>query len=75
MAENKPIRPFSMEYAEAKRNISNAINEAIQLHGVPCYMLEDILLNNLHQVREGAKAERENALIKYNQQLKEAEKE
>ena len=65
----KEIRPFVMEYTEAKNKIVVAVNEAMRVHKIPCFLLESILSDILHQVESGAKAEKEDAATKYEQQL------
>lgn len=68
--KNKKIaRPFSMEYAEAKSKILNAVNEANRINGVPCYLLESIISDILSQVRECAKKEHNEAKLLYERQL------
>jgi hypothetical protein len=71
--KKKPIRPFSLEYADAKSKIIRAINEATQIHGVPFYLLEEILSGVLNQVKECARLEKEKAMREYNKQLQEVE--
>lgn len=71
--KNKPVRPFSLEYEDAKKKIVNAINEATQTHGVPFYMLEEILANIAAQVRENANHERQTAALTYGQKMAEWE--
>ena len=73
MEKTKPERPFSLEHADAKNNIGNAITDAVK-RGVPCYLLEEILSGFLHQVRAGAESERKSAREKYEKQLAEYEK-
>lgn len=70
----KPVRPFSMEYMEAKDKIIKSINEATQIHGVPFYLLEELIADISHQIQANAKAERERAKITYEQQLAEYKK-
>lgn len=67
----KPTRPFSLEYAEAKNKIINAVNEATQKHGVPFYLLEELFAVITRQVEEQARNERERAKANYEQQLAE----
>lgn len=54
-----PERPFAMEYVGAKNKIVNAVNEAIRVNKIPCYLLESVLSDILSQVRESAKKELE----------------
>ena len=71
----KKEKPFSLEYAEAKSKIVNAVNEATQVHGVPFYLLEDLIGNILQEVRNCADNERRNAQASYEKQIAESEKE
>ncbi len=71
--QTKPQRPFSLNFAEAKRDIVSAVNEASRQYGVPSYLLEEILLGVLHQVQNIAIVERENARIAYEKELAEYE--
>lgn len=72
--KEKPIRPFSLDYADAKSKIYKAVNEAVQLHGVPFYLLEDVLADLSRSVKERANLEREKATRDYEQKLAEYEK-
>ena len=65
-------KPFISEYSDAKNKITNAINEAMHVHKVPCFLLESILSDILHQIEHGAKAEKEDATRKYERRLLEA---
>lgn len=71
----KETKPFSLDYAEAKRKVVNAVNEATQVHGVPFYLLEDVLENILCQVKQCAENERRNAQVSYEKQIAESKKE
>ena len=70
---NKPNKPFILGYAEAKNKIISAINDAIQIYGVPCVLLESVLSDALQTIKAGAKDEKANALNTYNEQLAEYE--
>jgi hypothetical protein len=72
-AKSKPQRPFSMEHTEAKTKIINAVNEATEIHGIPFYLLEDMLFGIYLQTKDCARLERENAARIYNKQLQESE--
>ena len=52
--------------------ISAKGNDALHTHKIPCFLLESILSDILHQVEAGARAEKEDAARKYEQQLAEA---
>lgn len=69
-----PQRPFCVDYKNAKNEIFKAINNAIEIHKVPLFLLEGILNEALHQVKEGANAEVESALKSYERQLAEYER-
>lgn len=75
MSKNQPTKPLILELTEAKTKIIKAINEALQVHKIPCSLLELILADNLSQIKEGARIERENAATLYKQQMKEYESE
>ena len=57
MEEQKEKRPLILEIDEAKTEIIQVINNAIQVHGLPCYIVDMILSNISAQVKEGAKNE------------------
>lgn len=61
MEEQKEKRPLILEIDEAKAEIIQVINNAIQVHGLPCYIVDMILSNISAQVKEGAKNELEMA--------------
>lgn len=68
---NTPIKPFCIEYEEARTEIFNAISEVSKAHNVPFYLLEGIVESVLVQVREAKRSEMEMAQRTYEQQLKE----
>lgn len=55
MEENK--KPFILEMDEAKFEIIQVINNAIQVHKLPCYIVDMILSEISTQIKEGAKQE------------------
>ena len=57
MEENKIQKPFILEMEEAKQEIIQSINNAIQVHGVPFTIVDMILSEVGSQVKEGAKQE------------------
>ncbi len=72
--ENKQIeKPFTLEYANAKNKIVNAVNEAMHVNKIPCFLLESIISDILHQVEAGANEERGSAKAAYEKQLAEKE--
>jgi hypothetical protein len=66
---NKPNKPFCLDYEEASVEIFNAISQSSQAHNIPFYLLENIILNVLTQIREGKRNELEMARQSYEQQL------
>ena len=74
ISKTEPIRPFCFEYADAKAEVFAAVNGAMQKHNVPLFLMENILSEALHQVREGAKAEIQNATDSYQKQMDEFNK-
>lgn len=57
MEENKIQKPFVLEIDEAKSEIIQVINNAIQVHKLPCCILDMILSEIGAQIKEGAKQE------------------
>lgn len=57
MEENKIQKPFILEMDEAKIEIIQAINNAIQVHKLPFYLVDMILTEIGAQIKEGAKNE------------------
>ena len=57
MEENKIQKPLILEMDEAKLEIIQVINNAIQVHGLPCYIVDMILSEIGAQIKEGAKNE------------------
>ena len=56
--EQKEIqKPFIVELDEAKMEIIQSINNAIQVHKVPLYILDMVLSEIGSQIKEGAKQE------------------
>lgn len=71
--QTQPKKPFVLQYEEAEKDIFNAVSKSAKVNGVPFYLLEGILTNLLHQVREQAKIERDNAERLYEKELEEYE--
>lgn len=61
MEENKIQKPLILEIEEAKTELVEAVNKAIQVHKLPCYIVDLILQGIVAQVKEGAKQELEMA--------------
>lgn len=57
MEENKIQKPFILEMDEAKLEIIQVINNAIQVRKLPFYLLDMILSEIGAQIKEGAKNE------------------
>jgi hypothetical protein len=70
--KKQPKKPLCLTYDDAENRIFYAVSESAK--EIPFFMLEGILTNLLHQVREKAKTERENACMLYEKQLEEAKK-
>lgn len=71
MEENKIQKPIILEMDEAKAEIIQVINNAIQARKIPCYMLDMILSEISAQIKEGAK----NELTMLKQQMEQNEEE
>ena len=54
-------KPLILEIEEAKAELVEAVNNAIQVHKLPCYMVDLILQGIVAQVKEGARQELEMA--------------
>lgn len=54
-------KPLILEIEEAKVELVQAVNNAIQVHKLPCYMVDLILQGIVAQVKEGARQELEMA--------------
>jgi hypothetical protein len=55
--KEKIEKPFILEMEEAKLEIVQAINNAIQEHKMPCYIIDIMLSEITAQIKEGAKNE------------------
>ena len=62
-------KPFILEIDEAKNEIIQVINNAINVHKLPCYLVDMILAPISAQIREGAK----NELAMASEQIKDEE--
>lgn len=67
--QTPPRKPSVLLHEEAENEIFRAVSESAKI--IPYYQLEGILTNLLHQVREKANVERDNALRLYEKQLAE----
>ena len=59
--EKNTQKPLIVEIEEAKQEITEAINEALKRHNLPCYFIDPILSLLVLQVKDGAKSELEMA--------------
>lgn len=59
MNEARTTRPLVLEMDDTKRELIKIINEAIQVKGIPCFLVEYILSDVAYQVHNGANEERE----------------
>ena len=50
-------KPFILEMEEAKIEIIQAINSAVQVHKLPCYLVDMILSEVGAQIKQGANQE------------------
>ena len=57
MEENKIQKPLILEMDEAKQEIIQVINNAIQVRKLPCYIIDTFLSEICAQIKEGAKQE------------------
>lgn len=61
MEEKEIQKPLILEIEEAKREMVQAVNNIVQTHKLPYYMI-DMILESIHsQIREGARGEIEMA--------------
>lgn len=54
-------KPLILEIEEAKAELIEAVNKAIQVHKLPCYMVDLILQGIVAQIKEGTRQELEMA--------------
>lgn len=52
-------KPLILKIEEAKTELVEIVNKAIQVHKLPCYMVDLILQGIVAQVKEGARQELE----------------
>lgn len=57
MEEKEIKKPLILEIDEAKKEIIQVINNAIQVHKLPCYVIDMILSEIGAQIKDGAKNE------------------
>lgn len=64
-------KPIEIRFQEAKTNIYNATNQAIQQYGLPFYVVESIVSDILHQIQAGVKNELDEATAVYQKRVAE----
>ena len=69
MEENKIQKPFILEMDEAKAEIIQVINKAIQVRKLPCYLLAPIIESIYREIQNGA----QNELAMAKQQMEQSE--
>lgn len=69
-----PVRPFCLEYTDAKTEVFNAISSAMKKYSIPFFLMDNILSEALHQVKEGVKAELQSAADSYQRKMDEYNK-
>ena len=55
--EKNTQKPLIVEIEEAKKEITEAVNNALQNHNLPCYLIEPIISMLAMQIKDGAKSE------------------
>ena len=50
-------KPLIVEIEEAKKEITDAVNNAMRVHNLPCYLIEPIISMLAMQIKDGAKSE------------------
>ena len=50
-------KPLIVEIEEAKKEITDAVNNAMRAHNLPCYLIEPIISMLAMQIKDGAKSE------------------
>lgn len=55
--ENKEHKPLILEIDEAKKELIQCVNNIIQEHGLPCYIVDMLMSDIGTQIKEGAKNE------------------
>jgi len=74
MSEEKKVnRPLCLEMRDAKAEIVQSVNSAMQKRGLPCFILRGILEEVLNSVKEIERNELSAAEESYQNALKESE--
>lgn len=59
MNNEKSTRPLVLELDDTKKALIQVVNEAIQVKGIPCFLMEYVWNEIGAQIRSGANEERE----------------
>lgn len=57
MKNNKARRPLCLEIEDARKELTDAVEQISANHGLPCYLLELILSDVLTRVQNGKRIE------------------
>lgn len=69
--EEKPGRPLSVIYADAKQAITRQVGNTMAAYGLPIFMAEGILSGVLAEIRSNAANELADDTARYEEELKE----
>lgn len=69
--KKKPVRPFSVIYADAKQAITRQVGNTMAAYGLPIFMTEGILSAVLAEIRTNASNELADDTARYEDELKE----
>lgn len=69
--KKKPVRPFSVIYADAKQAITRQVGNTMAAYGLPIFMAEGILSGVLAEIRSNAANELADDTARYEEELKE----
>ena len=72
--QRKPQVPLCIRRARATEELVNAVNSIADKHGIPFYILDDILFRICSEVREGVERELSAAAGSYSSLISEYEK-
>ena len=64
-------KPLCLELEEASDELSKAVEQISERHGLPCYLLVPLLSDVLNRLQNGKRKEIENARFAYEQKLAE----
>ena len=68
--KKKPVRPFSVIYADAKQAITRQVGDTMAAYGLPIFMTEGILSAVLAEIRTNASNELADETARYEEELK-----